>query len=183
MTIHLGTKNPRNYRTWKDQSIDRSRWGKGPWDNEPDKIQWTDETTELPCLIKRSHLGTLCGYIGVPKGHPLHEVSYFQKGKGSELLDAVEDASHCGLTYSDKCQRGPESQTVCHVPEPGETDDVWWLGFDCGHLGDYVPAIPPIAFDDVYRDVAYVTHRVTHMALVAMNGVLADTGRSDESTS
>lgn len=26
---------------------------------------------------------------------------------------------------------------VCHVPDPGEPDDVWWFGFDCAHAWDY----------------------------------------------
>jgi hypothetical protein len=38
---------------------------------------------------------------------------------------------HGGLTYADRCQGA-----ICHVPQPGESDDVWWLGFDCNHSGD-----------------------------------------------
>lgn len=38
---------------------------------------------------------------------------------------------HGGITYGDRC-RGE----ICHVAQPGESDDVWWVGFDCNHSGD-----------------------------------------------
>ena len=44
----------------------------GPWDREPDKIQYEDPDTGYPCLVKRTSLGHLCGYVGVPEGHPAH---------------------------------------------------------------------------------------------------------------
>ena len=43
------------------RTIDKSQWGEGPWQDEPDKIQWQDEETGLPCLIVRGHMGFLCG--------------------------------------------------------------------------------------------------------------------------
>jgi hypothetical protein len=67
-----------------------------------------------------------CGYCGVPPGHPLHG------GKGDEL------EVHGGITYSAPCQvDGP----ICHVPLPGEPDDVFWLGYDCGHAFDIQPGL------------------------------------------
>lgn len=30
---------------------DKSDWPRGEWDNEPDKVQFQDEATGLPCLI------------------------------------------------------------------------------------------------------------------------------------
>jgi hypothetical protein len=32
------------------RTIDKSQWGPGPWQDEPDKKQWQDEATGLPCL-------------------------------------------------------------------------------------------------------------------------------------
>lgn len=55
---------------------DKSAWPPGPWQAEPDKKQWTDKTTGLPCLIVRNHGGALCGYVGVADGHPLHGKEY-----------------------------------------------------------------------------------------------------------
>lgn len=49
------------------------------WDNEPDRKHWIDADTGLDCLIVRNGLGgkgALCGYVGVPKGHPWYGKDY-----------------------------------------------------------------------------------------------------------
>mgnify|MGYP001568655352 CR=1 FL=1 len=113
---------------------DKSAWGPGPWQEEPDKIQWTDAGTGLPCLIVRSrHLGNLCGYVGVAEGHPAFGRDYDELGYYPEV--------HGGLTYAAFCQEGDDAETICHVPEPGQPDRVWWLGFDCAHGGDLSPGM------------------------------------------
>ena len=56
--------------------VDKSQWGDGPWQSEPDKIQWQDAATGLPCLIVRGPVGALCGYVGVPKTHPAYGLHY-----------------------------------------------------------------------------------------------------------
>lgn len=58
------------------RTADKSTWGPGSWHDEPDKAQWTDEATGLPCLIVRNHSGSLCGYVGVPETHPWHGKGY-----------------------------------------------------------------------------------------------------------
>ena len=51
--------------------IDKSKWHGGEWDNEPDKAQFADEPTGLPCLIRRNdRIGSLCGYVAIPPKHP-----------------------------------------------------------------------------------------------------------------
>lgn len=108
-----------------DYVVDRTGWPKGPWDDEPDRVEWRSHG--YPALIVRSETsGSLCGYVGVQPGHPAH----------GKHRDEVDVTTHGGLTYSDAC-RGD----ICHVPAPGEPDDVWWLGFDTAHAGDYAPAI------------------------------------------
>ena len=108
--------------------IDKSTWGPGPWQQEPDRIEWRSHG--LPCLIVRagSH-GALCGYVGVPEGHPYHGAEGFS-GEPTEL------DVHGGITYGAPCQAGGK---ICHVPQPGESDHVWWLGFDCSHYMDHQP--------------------------------------------
>lgn len=125
-----GTISSVKHKTWT--TVDKTTWGSGPWLAEPDKEQWADEATGYPCLLKRSPLGALCGYVGVPEGHPWHGADY----------DAVEPYPdvHGGLTYASLCQEGPEDETICHVPAPGEPEPLWWLGFDCAHSGDLMPA-------------------------------------------
>lgn len=140
-------------REWK--WMDKSKWGPGQWQDEPDKVQWTDETTGLPCLAVRdvSH-GAWCGYVGVSPGHP-----YFEKHYNEVGVDC-----HGGLTYAAHCQEHCDRQDggVCHIVTPGEPDNVWWLGFDCVHHDDYEPAynaIPEmrgLSRHGSYRDLEYV---------------------------
>src|SRR6185295_5225427 len=56
--------------------LDKSKWPeRGPWDNEPDKAQWTDVATGLPCLAVRAH-SHWCGYVGVTEEHPVFGKDY-----------------------------------------------------------------------------------------------------------
>lgn len=73
--------------------IDKTEWARGAWDNEPDKIQWQDEATGLPCLIVRGPSGALCGYVGVAPGHPWHGKDY----------DSCDVDVHWGLTFAHGC--------------------------------------------------------------------------------
>ena len=132
---------------------DRTRWVEGEWDNEPDKIQWQDPITKFPCLIVRNGAGAWCGYVGVPQGHPAYEIDY----------DVIDVEVHGDLTYSDKCQERPKEKSVCHIPGAGETDDVWWLGFDCMHAWDDYPTMPP-EYGGAYRNQEYVIQQVISLA-------------------
>lgn len=126
---------------WKiDRSMDErgSRYAitiRGPWDDEPDKIQWVDPTTDLDCLMVRNHFGAWCGYVGVPAGHPAYMSSY----------DSLDVSVHGGLTFGDTCSSeepdGVASAGICHVPFEGRPHDVFWLGFDCGHAFDFQPGM------------------------------------------
>lgn len=147
-------------------AMEKKEWGDGPWQSEPDRVEWRSQKG-LPCLIVRGSVGALCGYVGVPKGHPAY-------GKDR---DDVNVRVHGGLTYD-----GPCSGHVCHVPNEGESDDIWWLGFDTGHAFDLCPAhlaimkrieekiekdLGPLPIDAprmTYRDIAYVTAEVNDLA-------------------
>lgn len=109
---------------WGDQP--REAWGPGPWQDEPDLIEWRHQSG-LPCLLVRNAAGALCGYVGLP---PVHR--YW----GRHYNSVQEESSHGGLTFSDECHGD-----ICHVPEPGEPGDIWWLGFDCAHYQDLAPAM------------------------------------------
>ena len=137
-------------------TIDKSKWLDGPWKTEPDHIVFRDQVTGYPCIIHRvdSH-GALCGYVGVPPGHPAHRKDY-----SDAALESIE--VHGGLTYADEC-----GDTICHVPEPGESDDVWWLGFDTAHCGDFTPAhhTKSDLKYETYRTVEYVREECRKLAL------------------
>ena len=147
---------------------DRTGWPAGPWDGEPDKRQWTDEATGLPCLIVRSNsLGFLCGYVGVSADHPWYGLDY-----GNQRLWDVD--VHGGLTFSGLCD-GDETG-ICHVADEGEPETVKWFGFDCGHGGDVIPYRMTPAYrkrvghlmlieeTETYKDVAYVAEQCRGLA-------------------
>jgi hypothetical protein len=160
---------------WK--FLDKTTWGEGPWNSEPDKVQWTDPATGLPCMIHRAKTtGSWCGYVGVGSGHPHYGIHDF-----SEIPVSV----HGGITFADKCDPGFNPETgegICHIPEPGEPDDVYWFGFDCGHAFDLMPAMHAtmreIGFvptarghitdslwnPETYRDIDYVRSECTILA-------------------
>jgi hypothetical protein len=139
------------------------QWGVGPWLHEDDRIEWYAHG--LPCLMTRALTGHLCGYVAVPPGHALH-------GKDPDCLRVRQIIVHGGINYAKACSR-----LVCHVPRPGEPDNVWWFGFDCMHGHDYVPATmhafaPVFDMPSVsrrhgltYRDVPFVR---AHINLLAM---------------
>lgn len=109
------------------KGIDRSKWGPGPWMDEPDRLEFEHEG--FPCIVQRVQGGHLCGYVAVPPGHPWHGVDLSNYPEGIEHPEV-----HGGITYAEKCVGN-----ICHVPKPGESDDVWWLGFDHAHAGDRSP--------------------------------------------
>lgn len=142
-------------KTWT--FIDRSKWHSGSWDSEPDKIQWQDPTTGLPCLAVRHDMhGHWCGYVGVSSGHPYFEHDY---------EDVADVSVHGGLTFASSCQHG-----VCHEPGAGEPDHVWWFGFDCAHADDLPPIIEGSFYYGVkfrygeYRTLEYVQAECARLA-------------------
>lgn len=131
----------------------------GPWDDEPDRVAWTDPATGYPCVIRRGPSGAWCGYVGVPPGHPHH-------GNGYSEIDYEVVQVHGGLTYASECDDDPVDG-ICHVPAPGQPDDVWWFGFDCAHHTDVTPrslAYAPPFPRAVYRNVDYVTAETAALA-------------------
>lgn len=146
-----------------DHKVNRTGWEPGPWDNEPDRIEWRSAgVPRLPCLMIRNHKGAWCGYVGVPEGHP-----WFEQDYGAINAEDV----HGGLTYSDSC-----AAPICHVPRAGESPHVWWVGFDCAHAYDHAPGDTAMyrrlkmrvsmSFE-AYRDEAYVRAEVNALAAQA----------------
>lgn len=141
------------------ETLSREGWGPGPWDGEPDRMEFRDEATGLPCLIVRNQFGALCGYVGVAPGHPLYGAEW------STACEAVE--VHGGITYAAEC-----SGKICHLPEPGEPDHVYWLGFDCAHAFDVCPGmeylrkqIPQFRLaGETYKTVAFVRNECADLA-------------------
>jgi hypothetical protein len=151
------------------RTVDKSDWPDGPWNDEPDKMQWKDEATGMPCLIVRGPAGALCGYAGVSEGHPLFEKHYSNyRNEGDPDPESILKV-HGGITYAEHCQDECDPEhAICHIAAPGEPDHVWWFGFDCAHAFDYMPAygdklLTPGGIDS-YRDLDYVIREVTSLA-------------------
>jgi hypothetical protein len=136
------------------KQTDRTNWKPGPWDNEPDRIEFEHEG--FPCLMTRGPIGAWCGYVAVPPTHPWHGVDYWP----DEKHPVMDVSVHGGLTYASSCYG-----QICHVPKPGDTDDVWWFGFDCAHAYDETPYVGTYGSSyGTYRDVAYVKAEVEKLA-------------------
>jgi len=151
--------------------VDRTGWAEGPWSSEPDRIEWRHQG--FPCLMLRHRsMGHWCGYVAVPKGHPWYgrdDMSAYELGPDGHVdydKPLTQIDVHGGITYGRKCDGH-----VCHVPQPGEADDVHWLGFDCAHSGDMSPSATKFAGSicepapyEKYRDAAYVRAEVESLA-------------------
>jgi hypothetical protein len=156
--------------------LPKSQWGKGPWQDEPDHLEWDDQETGLRCMIEREiYFGTLCGYVGIGPTHPAYEIHHdgasFEEAKlyreslranlfsgnvvtRPEPIPGVGEIVHSikvhgGLTFSGKIVDG---------------STLWYFGFDCCHAFDVMP-FRWKEFDDVrkksnfkieYRTIDYV---------------------------
>ncbi len=76
---------------------------------------------DLLCRVLWTHDMHYCGYVGIPASHPWH-------GKDYNVLEPSPDV-HGGLTYSNEAV-GPDFEETQPL-------GLWWIGFDCAHLGDY----------------------------------------------
>lgn len=134
--------------------IDKSKWGEGAWSNEPDKITWIDNTTNLPCLILRNNFGAWCGYVGISSGHPCFEVPHSK----------VRLVTNRELTFSSFAW----IYDVGGVSHPTEKDEntYWWLGFSCSdYEKDLLPKMPSNPYcNPTYKTVEYVMEEVTKLA-------------------
>lgn len=139
----------------------------GPWDNEPDELDWTDERTGYECRIKRHpSSGHLCGYVRIPEGNALHGLSY--SAELTPALQPVMDAVMNGpigkrgaielmLMACGSRQVGYLFDVHGSVTFSGELQgkDGHWFGFDCAHCDDLCPGRSYLS-GGVYRDVEYV---------------------------
>ena len=113
--------------------VTREQWGEGPWQDEPDKEEWIDPRSGLPCVaLRHQSMGHFCGYVGVPEGHPCF---------GKEYDDVYEYVSDChgGVTFSGEgWLANDESLGLCSDLVLGAQ---WWFGFDCNHMNDFAPGL------------------------------------------
>lgn len=129
-----------NQKEWHydTEYCDKSNW-KAPeyCEGEPDKVQWVSDVTGLPCLaVRHPSSGHWCGYAAVMPGHKWHGKDYNDVHADLGWEHELEE-----LSFSRFCADSKDpSKHICHIPEPGEPDNVWWLGFDFAHSCHLTPA-------------------------------------------
>jgi hypothetical protein len=122
-------------------------------EQEPGCIYWIDETTGLRCLAVRNVMNLLYGYVGIPQGHPWYGKEYDD--------DALKDVEvHGGLTFS-----------AYNIKKDGQSadDNLWWLGFDCGHYGDLIHNQHEL-IENNHRNISYAQAECRKLASQAMQG-------------
>ena len=94
---------------WLDpKPVSREGWHDGPWSTETDG-KWWEGADGAVCWVARSNVGTLCGYVIVPPGHPWH---------------LLHKSCVPGDVNADWGQHA---------------DGLTWFGFDCNHDWNYGP--------------------------------------------
>jgi len=145
------------------QTLPKSEWGPGPWQDEPDLARWIDKPTGLRCAIVRSDVtGALCGYVEIDHPslcRPAEDLRFQVEGR----------FDFSGFLFED---------------ETG-----WWLGFHCDRLMDVTPALdaltrrrnfgstPPSVlsqllsalgqdglFRQTYKDIGFVRSQCAYLA-------------------
>lgn len=146
-----------------------------PWTKEPDSADF--EAHGLKCALRRGPVGAWCGYVGIPKEHPLHGRDYDEMVKTPKsIIERKIDVDKvgavtlfcAGLNNNDETLKAGLLQISlaldCHGgltyaadKEPcGETDGLWWFGFDAAHCDDITPNVGFNHEGAVYRDEAYM---------------------------
>jgi len=151
--------------------------------NEHLVAYWIDG--DFPCAIWENSLGALCGYVGIPSGHPWYGdskldqvdvhggITYTQHEVVGHpaMIAMLEDRAERErnlplsddlppLTYMQRWLQKEREQTGERRGYPYDTGlDIWWIGFDCAHLGDLVPGSSSSS-GGVYRDEEYVRSEI-----------------------
>lgn len=177
-------------KTLEYRTVNKATWGSGPWQDEPDKVQWRDDVTGLPCLIVRGPGGALCGYVGIKAGHPFFGREYsdrvkvdrenFQlpeQGSPIELFleifhenDGCVSASMCfsihgGLTFSGHCaeitrERWEKWRERMLDPERHERAKEFPHGDDAAEIREKWPLVNDFEAWKAYMESAAICHCV-----------------------
>ena len=126
-----------------ERNVDRKKWGPGPWDRE-EIDEGTFTWKGYLCRVSRNGSGNWCGYVRLPKGSRI-------------TMEQAESAFevHGGVTY---CRR--------------EEDKHLWVGFDCGHAGDIIPAFTNLknyGGGYFYRTMGYTINEIKKLVKQIQN--------------
>jgi hypothetical protein len=109
------------------------RGAKGDWHVDPDRIAWTDPTTDYPCVIRLERSGQLAGYVGIPSDHWLW-------GYQQDAIppDVVADVAELGYAAPSD-QHGPALRSARRVAGKACVGQLWWFGTACNRICDVIP--------------------------------------------
>lgn len=174
----------RRLRKFYWPNTDKMSWRSGEWTQEPDKIQWIDKKSELPCVILRhSSRGHLCGYVGISPNHPFYSAGYSSCGY-SECEENWCDLApervinvRGGLTFSGSStdlnteeRNAQDGFGISWLNEDGSLmENIQWFGFDCAHGWDVLPGMSRFDFDlggtkRSYKNIRYLMKECTRLA-------------------
>jgi hypothetical protein len=116
---------------------------------------WIDRESGVPCLLLRNpDLGNWCGYVKLPLGS-----TYTYDEIESWGLEVHGKVSYVGDINTDVL---PEARP------PEFSEGGLWVGFDCAHWKDLIPANIILGHciweDDVYRTIEYALNQCTSLA-------------------
>ena len=102
------------------------------------------------CVVAFGAIGHRCGYVGVPKIHPLYGKGYddYLEIKKSDIGDreisgifpllgaCLDEDERIRIEAYFQCHGGITYAGGGENSEYPIKSDLWWFGFDCGHAGD-----------------------------------------------
>jgi hypothetical protein len=106
---------------------DKTKWLKGPWNDEHDYEVWIDDATFYPCLMRRNQFAAWCGFVGVDQTHPL-----FLIGVDNPIWNSFNIHGEIGFA-----QFYTEADLEFDPPIKR-----WWIGFNTSHKSDFLPNPP-----------------------------------------
>lgn len=165
------------------KEIDKSAWVRGEWDSEADLDNFKTANGLDGAIIRVSHSGALCGYVGIPADHPWYGKEYGAEvvPSGAQLARTIDIEKisvislFCGAASGDNPADGTRIDCLIDVhggltysgaghAEYGENPALWYFGFDCAHSGDLCPAMDRAYQGDSYRNMSYVRSEVESLA-------------------
>ena len=134
------------------------------WENEGKSYPFIDKETNYGCYIYRHpRRGHLCGYVDIPRSHPLYGIDH-----ANEIFDMItgDIKVHGGISFTGRLNNPYNNKEL-----PDYFDDLhdWLIGFDCNHAEDYAPFRPCdeselIELKQEYRTAEYVADECKKLA-------------------
>ena len=145
------------------------------WESEANEKKWSH--SGLDCKVTRHpSAGHLCGYVRIPKEHPLFDINYSSALPlllQSKLKEVMEKPIGKRGAIDVVCFN-PDAPTVGIIFDVHGSitwsgnikgEDGFWYGFDCSHCDDFVPYLSGTPMNgSVYRDMEYVTRETESLA-------------------